>query len=66
VPLAVPSDRGCPLVTLPNGTLMARRSCADLQRSGPLCALLPPVICLATIPGLSTLTLRGSCERGEV
>jgi hypothetical protein len=32
--LAVPSDRGWPLVTLVNGTLMARRSCAVLPHPG--------------------------------
>ena len=31
--LVVPSDPGCPLVTLANGTLMARRSCPDVKRT---------------------------------
>ena len=30
VAVPVPSDRGCPLVTLVNGPLMARPPCADL------------------------------------
>ena|ERR1035437_1825866 len=40
--------------------LMARRSCSSPG------ALLLPVIWVATIPGLPTLTIRGSCKRGKV
>jgi hypothetical protein len=42
VSLAVPSDRGCPLATLVNGPLMARRSWADVAWFGALGALLLP------------------------
>jgi hypothetical protein len=42
VTLAVPSDRGCPPVTLVNGRLMARRSWVGMPLFRTLCALLIP------------------------
>jgi hypothetical protein len=53
--LQVPSDRGCPLVTLVNGTLMARPSRADLAQSGLLrvpCS--SPVLLVAAWPRSSS------------
>src|ERR1700683_2684881 len=37
-------DRGCPLVTLANGPLMAQRSCTDLRQPGAVRAALSALL----------------------
>ena len=60
--LAVPSDPGCPLITLANGPLMAQRSLAARSwtgRSGPS----PAAISALTVRGRQLLALAANLNR---
>src|SRR5579859_298402 len=66
--LVVSSSRDCPLVTLANGTLMARRSCATRQpreRFSPLHLPRPPRSCQPlAVAGVSRLAKRARQRLG--